>query len=62
MTEEKLLTTLPDLLTSVTYSIRVSAVNSAGEGPLSQSVQVITTQSSKCVVGAEIRGILFHFA
>jgi len=43
----KVLTTLEDLTTRVTYSIRVSAINSAGEGPLSQPVKVKTIQRSK---------------
>ena len=44
-----MLTTLEDLTTSVTYSIRISAINSAGEGPLSLPVKVETTQRSKII-------------
>ena len=41
------LTTLTNLLTNKTYTIRVRAYTSVGEGPLSEPVKVKTTQGGE---------------
>ena len=47
--DNKVLTSLRNLTPSVTYAVRVAAVNSAGEGPPSKPVRVKMIQGGDCV-------------
>ena len=53
----KWLTSIRNLTPSVTYSVRVSALNSVGEGPISQAVMVKTEQGGKVILQKAIRFI-----